>query len=158
MKVSILGCSANGNGDRGPPSFLVNESLLIDAGTVTEALAPEQLLSLTHVFVSHSHMDHIKGLHSLADYRFLMGASGLTVAGSFAAVDNIARNIFNNNICPDFTSFPAHDPVIVFKPLEAGRFVNVAEVAVKLIPVAHTVPCTGFLVKKGTKGFMFTGD
>jgi ribonuclease Z len=59
-------------GDPAPWVDLRDErrALLFDLGDVG-ALAPRQLLRLSHVFVSHTHMDHFAGFDALL--RVLLG-------------------------------------------------------------------------------------
>jgi ribonuclease Z len=57
------------NGPQGDPGLFVDfedegRALLFDIGDVT-ALPPRKLLRISHVFVSHAHMDHFAGLDHL---------------------------------------------------------------------------------------------
>jgi glyoxylase-like metal-dependent hydrolase (beta-lactamase superfamily II) len=67
MKIRVLGAyGAEGLGQR-PTSFLVNDRILIDAGTVGGALTmPEQTL-IEHALITHSHLDHVAGLAFLTE-------------------------------------------------------------------------------------------
>ena len=65
MKVQILGCYGNIIGEYRATAFLINGSVLLDAGTVTEVLDDEQLKKIKHILISHTHIDHLKGLVSL---------------------------------------------------------------------------------------------
>jgi ribonuclease BN (tRNA processing enzyme) len=75
MNIKILGCSGNLVGRHRTTCFLINESLLIDAGTTTDSLRRKRLLELKHVLVTHTHMDHLKGLFPLVDELAMMGGS-----------------------------------------------------------------------------------
>jgi len=48
-------------------SFLINDSVLIDAGTGVGDLALEEMSAIDHVFLTHSHLDHIAALPLMLD-------------------------------------------------------------------------------------------
>ena len=50
--------------------MLVDDDVLIDAGTGIGDLALEDLDSIRHVFLTHAHLDHIAGLPMLVDRVF----------------------------------------------------------------------------------------
>lgn len=63
------------NGSAGDPVLFVDcmfesRALLFDLGDI-QALAPKKLLRISHVFVSHAHMDHFIGFDWLL--RILLG-------------------------------------------------------------------------------------
>ena len=62
MRIRILGCSGGiGAGSR-TSAMLVDDDVLIDAGTGIGDLALEEIDSIRHVFLTHAHLDHIAGL------------------------------------------------------------------------------------------------
>ena len=59
MELRILGCSGGeANGER-LTGLLVNGCVAIDAGSLTAALTVDEQIKIHHVFISHSHLDHI---------------------------------------------------------------------------------------------------
>jgi len=74
MKIKILG--GHGGLARGfsTTSFLIDDELLIDAGSVASTLSVEEQSKINHILISHSHLDHIKDLAFICDNCF--GAIG----------------------------------------------------------------------------------
>ena len=67
MKIRVLGAfGGEGLGHR-PSSFLVNNRILIDGGSVTGALTVPQQLAIEHAIISHAHLDHVAGLVYLTE-------------------------------------------------------------------------------------------
>src|SRR5215470_435241 len=98
MKIRVLGAfGSEGLGQR-PSAFLVDESLLIDAGTVTGALTVAEQLEIHHALVSHTHLDHIVGLAFLTETLALSSGvpASVTVAGLPRVVDALRTGVFNN--------------------------------------------------------------
>ncbi|MDH3590198.1 MAG: MBL fold metallo-hydrolase, partial [Gammaproteobacteria bacterium] len=70
MRVRVLGCSGGiGQGLR-TTSILIDDDILIDAGTGVGDLCLDALSRIRHVFITHSHLDHIVSLPMLIDYNF----------------------------------------------------------------------------------------
>jgi ribonuclease BN (tRNA processing enzyme) len=68
MKVRILGCSGGiGGRHLRTTSMLVDDDILIDAGTGVADLSLAELATIDHVFLTHSHLDHIASLPLLID-------------------------------------------------------------------------------------------
>ena len=71
MRIRVLGCSGGiGAGSR-TSALLIDDDVLIDAGTGIGDLALEDIDSIRHVFLTHAHLDHIAGLPMLVDRLFL---------------------------------------------------------------------------------------
>jgi len=70
MKVQILGCSGGISEGLKTTSLLVDDSMLIDAGTGIGDLPLETLRKIRTVFLTHSHLDHVCGLPLLIDTIF----------------------------------------------------------------------------------------
>jgi len=160
MKINILGCYGNVLGNYRATAFLINNSLLIDAGTVTEVLADDQLRKIKQVVISHTHMDHLKGLFPLVDELVMLGKEySIELISVGQIIDIISKNLFNNLVWPDFTVIPSeNDAVINPRVIDVDKATAINDVMIKPILVTHTVCTVGFVVKEGKTGFMFTAD
>src|SRR5690349_21506761 len=99
MKIRVLGAyGAEGLGQR-PTSFLLNDRILIDAGTVGGALTTPEQLSIEHALVTHSHLDHVAGLAFLTETLAFSGAGKrgpLSIASLEPVVHGLRAGVFNN--------------------------------------------------------------
>ena len=159
MKIRILGCSGGLAPGHKTTSFLVNGSVLVDAGTVSEALEIHELKKIRAILVSHTHLDHIKDLLTLADNLNFLGSRGVALAAVGPVLDGLLTHFFNGKICPDFTRIPSPDSAI-FTPLRLFMEKTVALDGIEATPVAvnHTAVCSAFVVKENGRGFMYTAD
>src|SRR5690606_14107726 len=67
MRLRILGCSGGIGGELRTTSMLLDDDVLIDAGTGVGDLSVQQLAQIDHIFVTHSHMDHVTSIPFLLD-------------------------------------------------------------------------------------------
>ncbi len=159
VKLRILGCYGGVTKHHRATSFLLNDSVLLDAGAASEALDKDELKKIRTVLVSHAHMDHIRDLPTLAENLFFLGCRGISLAAVRPVLDIVLTGLFNDKIYPDFTRIPSPEsPLIVPCPLEAEKAAVLGGLEITPVPVSHTVACTAFLVKEDGKGFMFTAD
>jgi len=165
MKIKVLGCYGGQLLGFHLTSFLVNNSILLDAGSPTEALDLEEQFAISHIFVSHTHLDHIKDIAFLADNRSLKRLGGASTNRQIVVhslpenIEVIRKDFFNNRVWPDFSCIPSKaDPILVFEPVEAEQTVEVDGVKITAIAVNHPVPCTGFLIDQHGKQFIYTAD
>jgi cAMP phosphodiesterase len=140
--------------------FLVNQTCMVDAGTVSAGLLEIEQDKIRHVLLSHSHFDHIKGVPLLADNMAGRTTQGpITVWSLPEVLQNLRRHIFNDEVYPDFTRLPnAADAPLVFEPLLDEKPVQFDGLEVIAIRVNHTVPTAGFIVRDGESAFLYSGD
>ncbi len=159
MDVRVLGCSGGVGTGKGTTSLLVDDDMLVDAGTGVAQLAIDELSRLRHIFLTHSHLDHIAYLPLLGDTVFGFIPETITVYGLAETLEALRRHIFNDVIWPDFTRIPnSHEPVFRFRPLQPGERVQIGARSVQAIPVDHTVPCLGYRVEGRGGAFAISGD
>lgn len=159
MKVKILGCSGSEAIGRNPPGLLVNDVMMLDAGTITAALGIDAQSRITDILISHTHLDHIKSLLFLADNIVGRIRKPVNIRSIPEVLDAVRKHVMNGLIWPDFTTIPtAKNPVLTYAPMPLGKTVIIAGLKVKAIPMNHPVPAVGFLVSDGTSSFIYSAD
>lgn len=160
MKLRVLGSAGAEFPNFRPPAFLIDDHLLLDAGTIGAVLSEEEQGRLRHLFITHSHLDHIRGIPALADNIIIKNYRHTVAVYSIKDVVLAMQNhLFNNVIWPDFTVIPGPDnPVISFKTIETSREYVVSDYSVRAIPVSHTVPAVGYRIRQGDTTLLYTGD
>ncbi len=159
MKLKVLGCSGGIGAQIRTTSFLFDDDILIDAGTGVEDLSVEELAKIDHVFISHSHLDHIAGLPLLVDSVGAMRKSPITVHALPETIDALKKHIFNWVIWPDFTEIPHYDrPWMKLEPMPTGSHVEIGSRRVRSIEARHTVPAVGFHLAGASGSLIYSGD
>jgi ribonuclease BN (tRNA processing enzyme) len=159
MNIEVLGCYGNIIGDYRVTSFLINDCILLDAGTVTEVLDDERLKKIKHVLISHTHIDHLKGLFPLVDELAMMGTHSFELISTNEILTSITDNLFNDLIWPDFTAIPSQrSAVMKLREVHTERPSMIGGLSIRPIPVSHKVACVGYILKEGSKGFMYSAD
>ena len=160
MKIRVLGAfGAEGLGQR-PTAFLVNERILVDAGTVGGALTTAEQRLVQHALISHAHLDHVAGLAFLTETLAFAAEhrEPLTIASVEPVINALRTGVFNNVAWPDFAQIPPEAPVMKYRTLVEDAEQRVGDLWVTPVAVSHSVPTTGFIVHDGNTGFIFSGD
>ena len=167
MDIRILGCHgsdavlqpATGPHRCSTCSFLLNETLLLDAGTVASKLSLSEQAQIRHIVLSHLHFDHIKGLPMLADNLSEQVSAPIVVAAIPEVIHGLQRHIFNTDVYPDFFSIPTPEhPALASFYLKPGHVYSFSGIDITPILVNHTVPTTGFIVQDRASAFVYSGD
>lgn len=163
MSVRVLGCSGAIAAGCKTTSFLLDASVLIDAGTGVGDLSLDELGLIEHICITHSHLDHVLSIALLADSvvraRETRGQGPITVHALPETLAALRQHIFNGVIWPDFTRLPsAEAPVLAFRPFAVGDVFEAAGRRIEVLSAAHTVPAVGFAVEGAEGHWVFTGD
>jgi ribonuclease BN (tRNA processing enzyme) len=163
MTIRVLGCSGAIAAGCRTTAFLLDESVLIDAGTGAGDLSLDELACIDHILISHSHLDHVLAIGLLADSvmrsRAAKGRGAITVHALPDTLSALRQHIFNGVIWPDFTRLPnAEAPVLRFQPFQEGDVLQVAGRRIEVLSAAHTVPAVGFAVEGAQGHWVYTGD
>ena len=160
MRLQILGSAGAEYPGFHPPSFLIDGQLLLDAGTIGSVLSEEEQWKIRDIFITHSHLDHIRSVPALADNIIMKNLKHtVTVHGTAEVISALRDHMFNGVIWPDFTKIPsAKDPVILYSIIEPYLEFAVKGYTVQAIPVNHTVPAVGYRVNSGCRTLVYTGD
>lgn len=159
MQIRILGCSGGIGGELRTTSLLVDDDILIDAGTGVGDLTLAEMARIRHIFITHSHLDHIAGIPLMVDSIFGQIGQPIVIHASAETVCALRQHIFNWTIWPDFTKLPTEQRGVlryeVMAPYEqrvlGGRHIT-------MIPVNHIVPGVGYCIERNGRVAAFTGD
>ncbi len=160
MNLQILGC-AGGIGGKEPYTtcLLIDEDILLDAGTGLARLSIEQLVKIDHIFISHSHLDHVAGLALLIDAVFGKRETAITVHATAEVLFALKTHIFNWSIWPDFSSLPnAEQPVMQYREMAVGSSLQLGGRTISSHAVNHIAGSVGYWARTKNAGFLFTGD
>jgi len=160
MKLKVLGCSGGiGGRHLRTTSMLVDNDILIDAGTGVGDVSLAELMLIDHVFITHSHLDHVCSIPFLVDTVGGMRNKPLMVHAAAATIEILRNHLFNWSIWPDFTEIPTPEkPWMHYVPLEVGAPVEVRGRKITPLPANHVVPAVGFQIDSGRASLVFTGD
>lgn len=159
MKVRVLGCSGAIAAGCKTTAFLLDDDLLVDAGTGVGDLTLDELARVDHVLVSHSHLDHIVSIPLLADSVISRRRAPVVIHALPETLQAMRTHVFNDVIWPDFTRLPsAAAPILKLSPLAIGQRLVLGGKTVEVLPAEHTVPAVGYAVEGAGGWWVYTGD
>lgn len=159
MKFRVLGCSGGIGGNLRTTSFLLDHDVLIDAGTGAGELSLTELSMIDHIFVTHSHLDHIACIPFMVDSTWFMRDRPLTIYATGETLDILKQHIFNWKIWPDFCEIPnPQQPSMRYQSIELGETVVLNGRKITPIPANHAVPAVGYHLDSGAASLVFSGD
>lgn len=159
MRLKILGCSGGVGDGVGTTSFLLDNDILIDAGTGVGNLTMQELINIDHIFVTHAHLDHVAFIPFILDTVGSQRKVPLTVHATQPTLEILKQHLFNWYIWPDFTRIPDRDdPFMRYEVLTEGATVELDHRRITPLPANHVVPAVGFQLDSGKSSLVFTGD
>ena len=161
MNIKVLGASGSEVSGHRCPAFCVDDTILLDAGTIGLSLNIKEESRIRYIFLTHSHFDHIKGLPFMLDNLVTRErTTGVTVISAKEVIEGLRKNIFNDKIWPDFTRIPTPEaPVLRFRTVPPSREVKFDGYRLVLVKVNHTVPAYGIILTgQEGKSIAYTGD
>ena len=152
------------------PFFFQHRAVMFDLGDIS-ALSPRDIRKITHVFVSHTHMDHFIGFDSLLRILlgrektlYLYGPEGFlkNVEGKLAGYSwNLVQNFSNQfNLCLTeirrketiSQEYHGHAKFRPNGPPQKAIFEDLlleeSSFSVSAVVLDHSIPCLGFSIKE----------
>jgi len=160
MRLRVLGCAGSIGGHHNrTTSFLVDQDVLIDAGTGVGDLSLAELTLIDHIFITHSHLDHVDSIAFFLDSVGALRPKAVTVYTTRPTIEVLKTHIFNGDIWPDFTEIPTpEDPWLRYQEIEVGQVITLGGRKITVLPAVHTVPAVGYHLDSGKQSLVFTGD
>jgi ribonuclease BN (tRNA processing enzyme) len=160
MRLRVLGCSGGIGGQQNrTTSFLLDHDILIDAGTGVGDLSLAELTLIDHIFVTHSHLDHVNSIAFFVDSVGSLRPNPVTVYALPKTIEILKKGLFNWDIWPDFTVIPTPEqPWLRYQEVEVGQVLTLGGRKITVLPAIHTVPAVGYHLDSGKSSLVFTGD
>ncbi len=159
MQIRVLGCSGAIGGSARTTSFLVDDDVLVDVGTGTSDLTLEEMSAIDHIFLTHSHLDHIAHLPLLMDSVAHNRDKPIVVHARPETIKALREHVFNWQIWPDFTAVPTPEqPFAILEEMTPGSTVVLNGRRFRSVDAEHTVPAVGYLITGDNGSLIFSGD
>ena len=159
LNVKIIG----GHGGVSPgyqaTSYLINDELLIDAGSIASGTPIADQAKVDNILISHAHLDHIYELAFLCDNCFGLRKKPFLVHANNYVIGAIKEHILNDSIWPDFSKLPSEkNPTIKFQEFQPGNELQIGEYKIIPVRVNHFSEACGFIITWREKTLIFTQD
>jgi cAMP phosphodiesterase len=159
MRIRALGVYGGEFPGKFTTSFLVNDRVLMDAGSVTMALSLEEQIAIRHILISHTHLDHIKGIPFLADNILGRVKEPVDLIAAPPVIEGLKKHFLNNDIWPDFTVIPSKEaPVLRWVPKKEEEPFEVDGITVEFVRTNHPVPTYGMFLTQKDVTLLYTAD
>lgn len=140
-------------------SFLINQTIAIDAGSLGFLAPLEEQKRVRHIFLSHSHLDHVGSLPIFLDNVFRPGSDVPIIYSAAHVFESLKSDLFNDRVWPDLTRIAGQEsPFFEFVEIRPECPVTVDGVTITPIPVDHVVPTYGFLIEDNFHSVLVVSD
>ncbi|MFN7989870.1 MAG: 3',5'-cyclic-nucleotide phosphodiesterase [Thermoanaerobaculia bacterium] len=159
MRVRVLGAYGGSTPWHRQTSFLLDGTVSLDAGALTQALTLEEQSRVRSIIITHSHLDHVASLPFLVENVFGRTDGPIEVVAPKDVASLLQDHLFNDAIWPDFTRIPTHLlPAVTFRVIEAGVPFRVNGLHALAVPVSHVVATYGYLLWDESGCVLFSSD
>lgn len=159
MNLRVLGCSGGIGAALRTTSFLLDDDILLDVGTGIGDLSLDELRKIRHIFITHSHLDHLAGLPLLVDTLLGLNSPPIVVHALPETLQTLQQHIFNWKVWPDFAELPdKKNPSMRYVEMNIGDTVELNDRKITMLPAVHSVPAAAYSISNGDGTFAFSGD
>jgi cAMP phosphodiesterase len=159
VKITLLESSLGAGGNQILASYLVNDSISLDAGSVGFMTPLDVQRAVKHIFVSHTHIDHLASLPIFVDNTYVPGPDCVTIHGSQIVLDCLQQDIFNDRIWPDMIRLSGEEtPFLRLSELKSEQPVKVGDVTITPVLLDHIVPAMGFIAQDDHSAIAIVSD
>jgi ribonuclease BN (tRNA processing enzyme) len=140
-------------------SYVINNTVAIDAGSIGFYEQPRDQAAIRHVFLSHTHMDHLASLPTLLENIADLSETPVTLHASEEVQQCLRLDLFNGRLWANFLDL-THDnkPFVVVRTIASGQSVEVDGLRITPVAVDHIVPTLGFIIEDGSAAVVIPSD
>lgn len=160
MRIKVLGCYGTEFFQFKSCGFLIDDSVMLDAGTIVSPLDLEAQRGIQEILITHSHLDHIKDIFFLANNLLEEQGRGVKIYSTQRILNELRRHFINGIICPDFTRIPQKEgSILSFEAVRKGEFCRLSNgLSFRAERVDHNVEGVGYVVRCDRGHVVYSGD
>jgi ribonuclease BN (tRNA processing enzyme) len=162
VKVTLLPSTCGGVGvgsSQYLTTFLIDDRVAIDAGSLGFHREPHDQAAVRHVFLSHSHLDHLASLPIFLENIAGLNETPVTVYASEPVQASLRQDLFNDRLWPNFLKLShAGGPFLRLATIRSGEPVDVEKLRITPVAVDHVVPTLGFIVEGAGAAIVIVSD
>lgn len=138
---------------------MIDGFVALDAGSLANAVTPEERSQVRDVVLTHAHLDHIAGLPLFIDDMFPVLREPVRVHATREVIGVLEKHVFNWSVYPRFSELTnSYGKVIAYREIEHEREFEIGHLRFISVAVNHRVPSSGFVVRDETSTIAITGD
>jgi len=159
VRVRVVPSAAGGGRLEYLTTFIIDGAVAIDAGSLGFWASPAAQAGVAHVFLSHTHADHVCSLPMFVANTASLRSAPPVIHGSAGVLDSLARDVFNGRVWPDFLQLSARGaPLLALREAPAGAACAVGALRVTPVAVDHAVPTVSHIVDDGRSAIVISTD
>ena len=157
--IKILGAYGSKYKNLHSTCLQITDTMLIDAGNIIKPLK-DNAKNIEHIFLTHSHFDHIADLPFLIDTFFEKRTTSLNIYATKQTITHLKKHIFNNYIWPDFTQIKLLNKKTALKlhSINLNKNTIIDDIIIKAVKNNHLEGSCGYVFTKNEATFLFTSD
>jgi cAMP phosphodiesterase len=158
--IEFLGTGGTRTPTQGTTCLRVSKHCVIDAGNLINTFG-DDVFTIEHIFLTHSHLDHIIDIPFLADLFVTQKKVSLKIYGLKSTLDDLRQFIFNHRVWPNFeeiTLIGHTEKTIELIELELETPYTIDDITLIPFKTDHTEGSCGYIIEKNGAGIMFTAD
>lgn len=140
-------------------SYLINDTLAIDAGALAVGLSSEEQLRIRSIVITHAHLDHIISLPIYVTDLFDEFRQPVNVYATPSDFEAVQRHLMTERVWITLETMKnAHTELLAYHPIKAGESFFAEGLKITPIPVTHTILTHGLIVEDERCALLFTSD
>lgn len=140
-------------------SYVVDNCVAIDAGAIGFFQGPAEQAAIRHIFLSHSHIDHLASLPIFLDNIADLSQAPVDLHASEFVQQCLRRDLFNGRLWPNFLEITHnHKAFVNLHTIQNGQPVEVEGLRITPVAVHHVVPTLGFIIEDRAAAIVIASD
>jgi ribonuclease BN (tRNA processing enzyme) len=140
-------------------SYVINDTVAIDAGAIGFWRGPAEQARIRHVFLSHTHIDHLASLPIFLENIIGESRTPVTLYASIEVERCLRMDVFNGRLWANFLELTQDgQPFALVRNVASGQTVEVDGLRITAVAVNHVVPTLGFIVEDSAAAVVISSD